>query len=48
MRGVSSYIKTTEKEIDIRFILKNGLECILPSAIDNQRMKEIIEALVSC
>lgn len=41
-------METPEKETSIRFILKTGLECILPSAIDNKRMKEIIEVLVSC
>ena len=32
----------------IRFLLKNGMECVLPSAMDIRRLKEIIEVLVTC
>jgi hypothetical protein len=32
----------------IRFLLKNGMECVLPNAMDIKRLKEIIEVLVTC
>jgi hypothetical protein len=35
-------------ETPIRFLLKNGMECILPSAIDTKRLKEIIEVFITC
>lgn len=38
----------SETNCDIRLVLKNGLECILPSYFDNKRLKEIIEVLMSC
>ncbi len=34
--------------LPLRFLLKNGLECILPSAIDSKRLKEIIEVFITC
>ena|ERR1700722_5969979 len=35
-------------ETPIRFLLKNGLECILPSSIETKRLKEIIEVFITC
>jgi hypothetical protein len=40
--------KYAEKECHIKLILKNGLECILPSTIDKKSLKEIVEVLTSC
>lgn len=40
--------KRAEKEYQIKLLLKNGLECILPSAMDKTSLKEIIEVLASC
>ena len=40
--------KREEKEFQIKLILKNGMECILPSALDKSTLKEIIEVLASC
>ena len=40
--------KAIANECSIRLLLKNGLECVLPSSIGNKRMKEIIEVLISC
>lgn len=35
-------------DIPIRFLLKNGMECVLPSALDIKLIKGIIEVLVTC
>jgi hypothetical protein len=32
----------------IRFLLKNGIECVLPSTMDTKQLKEIIGVLVTC
>lgn len=44
--GTESKSQTSTREI--RLILQNGIHCFLPSDIDIQRAKSLIEALLLC
>jgi hypothetical protein len=36
------------ESLPIRFLLKNGMECIVPSTMDMKCIKAIVEVLVTC
>lgn len=44
----TTFVRLPAEAMELRLILKNGIECVQPEGISGRRIKEVIEVLVQC
>lgn len=45
---IKSPISIVTQFSELRLILKNGIECVLPESVSGKRIREVVEVLLQC
>lgn len=45
---IKSPISAVTQFSELRLILKNGIECVLPESVSSKRIRDVVEALLQC